>query len=121
MNAKTTGGEWRVTGRRERNGDRIVANDSEIVALACDFNDYARDAEVDANAALIASAPQLRAKLDEAIILLRLTNLACEGDVLNPCFDNRPSDVAGRHWGIGEACPACCRRAFLAEIDKATS
>lgn len=33
----------------------------------------------------------------------------CQFDVLNPCWDNRPTDVPGKHWGGDdiEACPAC--------------
>lgn len=41
----------------------------------------------------------------------------CEFDVLNPCWDDRPTDVPGQHWGGPEfkACPACNRAAMLAE------
>ena len=32
----------------------------------------------------------------------------CCYDVLNPCWDNRPTDIPGEHWsGLGEACAAC--------------
>ena len=27
----------------------------------------------------------------------------CKCDVLNPCWDNRPTDVPGQHWGGGRA------------------
>lgn len=37
----------------------------------------------------------------------------CAFDVLNPCWDNRPSDVVGQHWGGGDACPACTEAAKL--------
>jgi len=39
----------------------------------------------------------------------------CQFDVLNPCWDNRPGDVAGKHWGEGDACPACTKAAKAAE------
>ncbi len=40
----------------------------------------------------------------------------CDFDVLNPCWDNRPSDVPGQHWGGPEvaACPACTKAAKAA-------
>lgn len=36
----------------------------------------------------------------------------CQFDVLNPCWDNRPTDRPGVHWGSepgdeGTACAAC--------------
>lgn len=37
----------------------------------------------------------------------------CQFDVLNPCWDNRPTDKPGVHWGSelgegkGTACAAC--------------
>lgn len=38
----------------------------------------------------------------------------CKVDVLNPCWDDRPTDVPGQHWGGPEipACPACTKAAF---------
>jgi hypothetical protein len=41
--------------------------------------------------------------------------LHCMCDVNNPCFDNRPTDVLGKHWGGGNACAACYARAALAK------
>jgi hypothetical protein len=47
----------------------------------------------------------------------------CERDVLNPCWDNRPTDVPGYHWGAVhngkvvddfKACPACTKAATAA-------
>jgi hypothetical protein len=35
----------------------------------------------------------------------------CEYDNLNPCWDGRPNDVPGKHWGGGEACATCIARA----------
>jgi hypothetical protein len=31
----------------------------------------------------------------------------CKCDVLNPCWDNRKTDVVGQHWGGGSACQPC--------------
>jgi hypothetical protein len=31
----------------------------------------------------------------------------CQVDIKNPCFDNRPNDVLGKHWGGGNACSHC--------------
>lgn len=42
--------------------------------------------------------------------------LYCRHDVLNPCWDNRKTDVPGMHWsGLGAACPECNLRAALAK------
>lgn len=39
----------------------------------------------------------------------------CEVDVLNACWDGRPTDQAGRHWsGMGPACGHCNLRAAIA-------
>lgn len=36
----------------------------------------------------------------------------CQFDILNPCWDNRPKDIPGKHWsGEGNACAACTRAA----------
>ena len=37
----------------------------------------------------------------------------CENDVLNPCWDNRPSDVPGLFWGEPgtHSCAACAKEA----------
>lgn len=40
----------------------------------------------------------------------------CRCDVLNPCWDNRPTDVAGQHWGGGDACDECKLRAAIAAL-----
>lgn len=56
------------------------------------------------------AAPQLLAAC-EAIVAY---SDRCLVDPLNPCFDNRPTDVAGQHWGAGEACPVCQARAAVA-------
>lgn len=44
----------------------------------------------------------------------------CQADPLNPCWNNRPTDVAGKHWsGLGDACPNCQKRAAIAAERKA--
>lgn len=36
----------------------------------------------------------------------------CTADKLNPCWDNRKTDVVGQHWsGLGPACEACTKAA----------
>ncbi len=35
----------------------------------------------------------------------------CKFDVLNPCWDNRKSDIPGKHWGVGLACEPCTKAA----------
>lgn len=35
----------------------------------------------------------------------------CKHDVLNPCWDNRPTDKPGEHWGGGPACASCTQAA----------
>lgn len=43
----------------------------------------------------------------------------CSFDVLNPCFNNRPGDVVGKHWGGGDACPSCHARAAFKAVKAA--
>ncbi len=38
----------------------------------------------------------------------------CQADPLNPCWDARPTDVVGQHWGGGVACANCTKRAEAA-------
>lgn len=45
----------------------------------------------------------------------------CQFDVLNPCWDNRPRDVPGKHWGEGDACAACTRAANEAVARRAAN
>lgn len=61
-----TPGPWGYHGDKTRGGDRIVTHEGgefgrEALAQALDFNEYARDVEADANARLIAAAPELLA------------------------------------------------------------
>lgn len=41
----------------------------------------------------------------------RQGKFTCSADPLNPCWDGRPGDVVGKHWGGGDACPNCTARA----------
>lgn len=47
--------------------------------------------------------------------------LYCQCDLLNPCWDNRPDDVPGKHWGGGDACSHCNLRAAIAKATGAAS
>lgn len=38
----------------------------------------------------------------------------CKCDPLNPCWDARPDDVPGEHWGGGPACDPCTEAANAA-------
>ena len=74
-----TPGPWQVTGEFDRfhNGEWIRPLDaegrpkSELVAVVCDFNRYDRDAEREANARLIAAAPDLVDAAQLALSVLR--------------------------------------------------
>jgi hypothetical protein len=39
----------------------------------------------------------------------------CWYDPLNPCWNDRPEDIPGKHWGSGNACPVCTAKAALAD------
>jgi hypothetical protein len=56
---------------------------------------------------------------DEALAALALAVTALGGyclvDVLNPCWNARPNDVTGQHWGGGKACAVCTARAVIAK------
>ena len=68
--------------------------------------------EDEANARLIAEAPNLLKELK------RLTATdGCHYDQLNPCWNNRPTDIPGRHWGGGNACPICSALAAIAKVE----
>lgn len=70
-----TPGPWGFTGGQMHDGNRVVRAGAdaqgEWIALACDFNRYDRDEEADANARLIASAPELLAASKAALKALR--------------------------------------------------
>jgi selenophosphate synthetase-related protein len=63
-----TPGPWDVYAGKMKNGDRII-NDGEgtPVAYAADYNEYAKDDQVDANARLIAAAPDLLEAAQDAL------------------------------------------------------
>lgn len=52
------------------------------------------------------------AQLREALSNM-LVGEQCRIDVRNPCWNNRPSDIPGKHWGYGYACTVCTARAAL--------
>lgn len=68
----------------------------------------------EANARLLAAAPELLTALKA---LADSQNSHCFFDVLNPCWDNRPTDIAGRHWGGGKACECCTALAVIAKAE----
>lgn len=116
-----TPGPWRVDParptnvigpRRDVRGRVYPAAPGNIVAFVArdGFASDRPEAGTDlADARLIAAAPELleaarRSALD-----------TCRADPLNPCFDGRPGDVPGRHWGGGDACAPCTARAAIAK------
>jgi len=76
------------------------------------------------NAGFIYAAEQyneLAAQRDELLAALRALTEAhdrpCLWDVLNPCWDNRATDIPGKHWGVGDACPLCTARAAISKAE----
>lgn len=53
------------------------------------------------------------ARESHAYMARRQGRYTCQADPLNPCWDDRPGDVAGQHWGGGQACANCTTRAAL--------
>ena len=84
---RQTEGPW------QRHHAEIRDKDDATVALIC---------STDANARLIAAAPELL----EAAKELLATHGDCLYDVLNPCG-------GAEHWGGGEACETCKLRAAV--------
>ncbi len=70
--AKHTPGPWTFGGARERKtGDRLVMDrENNPVASAIDYNEYAKDDQVDANARLIAASPDLLREANKALSFL---------------------------------------------------
>jgi hypothetical protein len=62
---------------------------------------------LESHAALVAALRELNA----------IGALHCMTDVLNPCWDERATDIPGKHWGGGLACVACNARAALAQVE----
>lgn len=60
-----------------------------------------------------ADVAEMIAALPELLETLRSLDLTCTNDRLNPCWDGRPTDVPGKHWGGGVACAACTTRAVM--------
>ena len=57
--SNNTRGPWRVTGPEKIYNGEVIKSGDDWVAVVSDFNRYDRDAEREANAALIAAAPDL--------------------------------------------------------------
>jgi len=86
-----TPGPWKVVGQMHDNNRVIRAGadgQGDWVALAVDFNRYDRDAEVDANARLIASAPDL------LLALKNLMRFHTDGNIGNMAWLGRLLDDA---------------------------
>jgi len=79
-----TPGPWIVAGSLRDGSRRINGRDGMALATALDFNAYARDAEADANARLIAQAPAMLAN-EELGILLAEAFLASHDKRERPC------------------------------------
>lgn len=62
-----------------------------------------------------AAKMRLMGAAQDLLAALRGLDLACTTDVLNPCWNNRPADVAGQHWSGVKACAACIGRAAIAK------
>ena len=45
-------------------------------------------------------------------------DLGCLCDLLNPCWNNRPDDIPGKHWAGGRACAPCSVRAALDSVSR---
>ena len=64
----------------------------------------------------VASAAQTTAPADllaACAALVTKYGTACIIDALNPCWNGRPADIAGKHWGGGDACEVCVARASI--------
>lgn len=70
---KHTPGPWIAYGAKQRNGDRIISTEGgQDVAYAADFNRYDYDETVNANARLIAAAPELLGAASNALAMLNM-------------------------------------------------
>lgn len=63
-----------------------------------------------------ATRPSVEGKLIALADACARLDLTCTADPLNPCFAARVEDVAGRHWGGGEACASCTVAAVLLAV-----
>ena len=66
---------------------------------------------------------RLRGIIAELIAALErvIAGELCRFDPLNPCWNGRPMDVAGKHWGVGDACSVCNARAALDKAQEGKS
>jgi hypothetical protein len=78
-------------------------------------SDVPNRAQEEARARMMAAAPEL-------LGALKALKLQCLADPLNPCWDNRPADKPGLHWGSENdrpirACSSCNARAAIAKAE----
>jgi len=111
VSAKHTPGPWMAEqDHKERWGVYCGAYSDETPLVAKGSRVWPMSEE---DARLMAAAPDLLEALRRAVATLG----SCSTDVLIPCWNDRPSDVAGRHWGVGEACGFCTARAAIAKAE----
>lgn len=96
---------------RGRNGEQWILIRNADGAIASVYP--GKDAE--GTARLLASSFEL-------LEALRSLDLTCFVDVLKPCWDGRPTDIAGLHWASEApdsipACPGCIARAAIAKAE----
>lgn len=113
--AQHTPGLYGRPGIRERDGVTLSTVDCRSGDSDCAFP----------NCGCPASRPDAREPLTAARAVVAMTFaeaqgsggrlLYCQCDALNPCWDNRPDDVPGKHWGGGVACTYCNLRALIAK------
>lgn len=68
------------------------------------------------------SVTEARETSDTLLAALKALRLSCLADVLNPCWDNRPTDKPGLHWvskpdNLVKACSWCVARAAIAKAE----
>jgi hypothetical protein len=104
--AKHTPGPWNADHSWfSKTGGQMVRGKSCVVAEALKHG-----AATMANARLIAAAPELLAACERLI-----ADEDCRNDHNNPCWAERPTDVPGKHWGVGDACAVCVAKAAIAK------
>lgn len=110
-----TPGKWvaHAAGTNNRMGASVEANGYPVASCRAYPRTTEARARANANAEFIARACNAHESVIAALRAMIELHPECRADVLNPCWDNRPADVIGRHWGGGTACEHCNARAAL--------